>query len=219
MLDKIANIELNSSGRNARNTYRKAKFGEVLTAHNINKKDSLIINPAFRLITHYGGALKELDKHPSGSLKAIFQFNEFMFEVKLDTGILISDNAIEYDIWEDEKFNPESFRVFLKTQTAFTDKFTEIDEITLDGLRFFFRRCKDLDIKKEMNPENTLAINNLLDKIYTKMIDEFSIVNSVIVRFGDLLNGTKMLSKLMEEHKFNELILVKRIVPKHGNDN
>lgn len=219
MLDKIANIELNASGGKSKNKYRKPKFGEALSSRHMNLKDSLVINPAFRLLNHFGIILKELEKHTSGSLKILLQIEEFVFELKTDPKELIDNSSIEYDVSEDEKFNIASFRILLKTKTSFTDEFASIENVTLESLRFLFKRCKDLNISNEINNENTLAINNLLDKIYTKIIDEFTIVNSIVVRFHDLLNGTKILNKLMLERNFNELIIVKRIVPKHGNDN
>ncbi len=219
MLNKIANIEMNTSGKKSGSKFRKQKFGEVYSAHSINFKDSLSINPAFRLLNHFGIIIKELHKHSQNSSKLLLQIDNFIFDLKSSTGDLLSSKGIEYDIWEANEKNTDTFKILLTTKTMLRNDFSEIDSLSLDSLKFLFSRCHDLGIDSEINSRNTLAVNNLLDKIYTRMIEEFTNINSIIVRFYDLLNGTKILDKLINEHDFNELIILKRIVPLNGKDN
>jgi len=177
MLNRIAHIGLNASGKKSKPKYRKREFGEVFSSHHLELKDSLTINPAFRLLNHFGVLIKDLHSQHPGSLQLKVRIDEFIFDIKTDAHKILAESGIEYDVWED-KDDKSTFKILFETKTRFTNEFTTFSELELDSLRFLFNRCYDLGINNEINSGNTLAINNLLDRIYTQMIGEFSKINS-----------------------------------------
>ncbi len=219
MLDKIANIELNLTRKNNKRNFRRKSFSEIYISRKMDSSDSLMISPAFKLLKNYGFLIKDFNKHSSEQYDLVINIEEFVFEVNLDTKRVVDRHELEYLISHKKELGKKNIKINVLTRTQISMDVKPTERIKLDALRFLFSRCYDLDITKELNKENTFALNNLLDKIYYGMLDEFTRINYVVVRFIDLVNGTKLVKKCGLNEHFNEAIFIKSIRPEATDEN
>jgi len=218
MLDRIANIELNLTRKNSKKSFRRKSFSEIYISRKINSSDSLMISPAFKLLKRYGILIKDFNKQIAEQFDLVLNIEEFVFEINLNTRKIVDSHELEYLV--SQKENPDkNIKINILTRTQISYEIKPDDKIKLDALRFLFSRCYDLDIRKELNKENTFALNNLLDKIYYGILDEFTNINYVVVKFIDLATGTKLIKKCSANKHFNEAIFIKSIRPVKLDEN
>ncbi|RMD48335.1 MAG: hypothetical protein D6830_07055, partial [Ignavibacteria bacterium] len=138
MLNKIANIELNTSGNKPKSKFKRKNFGTVYSTHHLNLKDSLSINPAFRLLNHFGIIIHEFQKQSTALPKLILKIDKFFFELKTSPVDIGQNKNIEYDIWEADIEDRNTFKILLSTKTFLREDFTELEKLNLDSLSFLF---------------------------------------------------------------------------------
>ncbi len=219
MLDRIANIELNLTRKNNKKNYSRKSFSEIYISRKIDASDSLMISPAFKLLKKYGFLIKDFNKHTSEQYDLVLEVEEFIFQLSLDAKKVVDRHELEYLISQKKELANGRIKIDILTRTQISPEARPEEQIKLEALRFLFSRCYDLEITKELNKENTFALNNLLDKIYYGILEEFTNINYVIVRFIDLVNGTKLLKKCSLNQHFNEAIFIKSIRPERTDEN
>ncbi len=210
MLDKIANIELNLAGKNRKRTFTKKNFSEIYIAHKLSAKDILAISPAFKLLKKHFFEVKDFNKNTSDSFGLSFALEEFLFQVNPHTSQIIDMHELEYFV---SKRIDGKIKVNILARTKISDDIEEFSSIEMDSFRFLFKRINDLKITRTVHLQNTLALNNLLDRIYYEILDNFTKINYVVVKFIDLAMGKNLIKKCNETENFNEAVLIKKIQP------
>jgi hypothetical protein len=210
MLDRVANIELNLAGRNRKKSLTKKNFSEIYIAHKLSAKDTLAISPAFKLLKKHSFEVRDFNKNTSDSFALSFILEEFLFQVNPNTSQIIDMHELEYFV---RKKTDGKIKVNILARTKISDHIEGFSTIELDSFRFLFKRINDLRITQTIHLQNTLALNNLLDRIYYEILDNFTKINYVVVKFIDLALGKNLIKRCNETDNFNEAILIKKIQP------
>lgn len=211
MLKGITNINSSSGAENSgKNVYRKFLSQGILRHEDVH--DSLDISKGYRIFKEYSFDLKKFKKNKHGLLEIIFDFSDINFETFLNTENLTNYLQLDYDI-KFMKDNPQfSASVFTRTYySEIIDKYLRINNIS-----FLMERISTLGIGSEINISNTLALSNLLDGAYNGILNEFKMINSILITAAkNTFNfGIKHLSRSEME---NELVLIQKISPYNGN--
>ncbi len=215
MWNKIENIELNLASKNRKRSYIRKNFSEIYIAHKFKAKDSLAISPAFKLLKKHSFEIRDFNKFTSDSFSLAFVIEEFLFQVSPNCSRIVDLHELEYLI---RKKKNASWKVNILARTKISNDIEPFNEIDLSAFRFLFKRINDLNITSTVSTANTLALNNLLDRIYIEVLERFTQINYVVVKFLDLALGKNLIKKCSETNNFNEAILIKTIQPIEESD-
>ncbi len=210
MLNRVANIELNLTGKSRKKNYFKKNFSEIYIVNKFSVKDSLAISPAFQLLKKHSLEIRDFNKHSAENFELSFVIEEFLFQTRSNTSNIVKSHELEYIV---RKKDGAEFEVDFLARTKISNRIEIFTNIDMKPFRFLFNRISDLRLSSAVHLQNTLALNNLLDKIYYEMLDGFTKLNYVVVRFIDLAQQKHLLKSCSETENFNEAIIIKKIQP------
>ena len=207
MLHKISNIELSSDFNKSKKSTSKRRKSSGSLLHEVYVSDNLSISPAFRLLGKYNFVLQDY-KNEKEFYRVSFGYKEFSFVVEIH---LISSNAYDDIIYTIVKEGKES-KTLIKIITKTELKKLNAEKPAIKNLEYLFKRIESLNIDSELNFHNTKALSNLLDGIYSEIMEEFRDINSIIISFLEKFIDKKITSIVNKEFE-NELIIIEKLQP------
>jgi len=211
MLKSISNIKQNiNSETSQRNIYKKYSLGGLIK--DTNAHDSLSISKGYKILRDYSLQIKRFKKNESGILEIAFDYDSLHFETELNLENVTNYYSLDYTL----RYNkPTSlFEISLLTRTFYSQIVENV--LKVDDTLFLMDRVNSLNVTSELNVANTRALTNLLDNIYQGVLTEFRQMNSVIASAAQSIFNVTQKNSVNEDDN-NELIILEKIKPKHGN--
>jgi hypothetical protein len=194
MLERIANISLESDFKKSRRSNKYSKFKSHLyskAAFDVN--DSISFSPASKYLSRANWLLKEFHQSNEGKIIVEFNYAGFSFDVSLDLETLSSINSIVYKISKDRIENryDKNISAIFKVSIGNASKGLSLQK-ELKGLEQLFNRFSLLELENELNRYNYELIDTLLEGMYLLLQSDFEYLNNTLLQFLEKQTNKKV---------------------------
>jgi hypothetical protein len=194
MLERIANISLESDFRKSRrgNKYSKYKSG-LYSGATFDVNDSISFSPASKYLSRANWLLKEFHQSKEGKIIIEFNYAGFAFDVSLDLETLGTINSIVYKISKNGIDNPFEKKISATFKVTIGEGSNGHPlQKGLKGLEQLFYRFNSLELSNELNSYNYELIDTLLEGMYSLLQNDFEYLNNTLLQFLEKQTNKKI---------------------------